>query len=100
MTSFYFHGLRKYFLGISLRLEVLLAALFISVSNRYQKKTIYLLLATGLKGYFNEEIRTKQDLSYISIYSLSILYNSKFILMATSLGTNVVVVTRVHCITV
>ena len=45
-----------------------------------------------------EEIRTKQDLSYISIYSLSILYNSKFILMATSLGTNAVVVTRVHCI--
>ena len=32
---------------ISIRLEVLLAALFISVSNRYQKKTIYLLFATG-----------------------------------------------------
>ena len=29
---------------------------------------------------------------------LRILYNSKFILMATSLRTNVVVVTRVHCI--
>ena len=28
---------------------------------------------------------------------LSIFYNSKFILMATSLGTNAVVVTRVHC---
>ena len=28
---------------------------------------------------------------------LSILYNSKFILMATSLGTNAVVVTRVYC---
>ena len=27
--------------------EVLLAALFISVSNRYQKKTIYLLFAIG-----------------------------------------------------
>ena len=27
-----------------------------------------------------------------------ILYNSKFILMATSLGTNAVVVTKVHCI--
>ena len=26
---------------------ILLAALFISVSNRYQKKTIYLLFATG-----------------------------------------------------
>ena len=46
---------------------------------------------------FYKEIRTKQGLSYISIYSLSILYNSKFILMATSLGTNAVVVTRVHC---
>ena len=34
------------FLEISMRLEVLLAALFISVSNRYQKKTIYLLFAT------------------------------------------------------
>ena len=44
-----------------------------------------------------EEIRTKQNLSYISICSLSILY-SKFILMATCLGTNAVVVTRVFCI--
>ena len=35
------------FLEISTRLKVLLAALFISVSNRYQKKTIYLLFATG-----------------------------------------------------
>ena len=45
---------------------------------------------------FYEEIRRKQDLPYISICSLSILYSSKFILMATSLGTNAVVVTRVH----
>ena len=35
------------FLEISIRLEVFLAALFIRVSNRYQKKTIYLLFATG-----------------------------------------------------
>ena len=42
---------------------------------------------------FYEEIRTKHDLSYLS---WSILYNSKFILMATSLGTNAIVVTRVH----
>ena len=34
MTSFYFQGLRKCFLEISIRLEVLLAALFISVSKR------------------------------------------------------------------
>ena len=53
VTSFYFQGLRKCFLEISIRLEVLLAALFISVSNRYQKKTIYLLFATGWKGYKN-----------------------------------------------
>ena len=37
-----------------------------------------------------EEVRIKQDISYISI--------CKFILMATCLGTNAVVVTRVHCI--
>ena len=42
------------------------------------------------------KIRIKQDLSYISICSLGILYNGKFILMATSLGTHSVVVTRVH----
>ena len=44
---FLFPGLRKCFLEIRIRLEVLLAALFISVSNRYQKKTVYLLFATG-----------------------------------------------------
>ena len=45
-----------------------------------------------------EEVKTKQDLSYVSICSLRILYNSKYILMATSLGTNAVVVTMVQCI--
>ena len=49
MTSFYFQGLRKRFLEISIRLEVLLAALFISVSNRYQKKTVYLLFRAWVK---------------------------------------------------
>ena len=44
---FLFPRLRKCFLEISIRLEVLLAALFINVSNRCQKKTIYLLFATG-----------------------------------------------------
>ena len=43
------------------------------------------------KHMFYEEIKTKQECS------LSILYNSKFILMATSSGTNAVVVTRDHC---
>ena len=38
MTSFYFQGLRKCFLEISIRLDVLLAALFISVSNRYPEE--------------------------------------------------------------
>ena len=33
MTSFYFQGLRKCFLEISIRLEVLLAALFISLQQ-------------------------------------------------------------------
>ena len=47
------------------------------------------------KHKFCKEIRTKYDLSYILICSLSILYNSKLILMATSLGTNAVVM-RVH----
>ena len=41
---FYFQGLRKCFLE---KKEVFLAAVFISVSNRYQKKTIYLLFAAG-----------------------------------------------------
>ena len=47
MISFYFQGLRKCFLEVSIRLEVLLAALLISVSNRYQNKTIYLLFVAG-----------------------------------------------------
>ena len=42
------------------------------------------------------EIRTKQDLSYISFSSFRILYGSKFVLM-TSFGANAVVVTRVLC---
>ena len=65
---------------------------------------VYLLESTHLgdsnkylKHMFYDEIRTKQDVSYISICSLSILYNSKFILLATSLEINVVVVTRVQC---
>ena len=44
---FLFPRLKKMLSEINIRLEVLLAALFISVSNRYQKKTIYLLFATG-----------------------------------------------------
>ena len=44
---------------------------------------------------FYKDIRKR--LSYISFCLLRILYNSKFIIMAASLGTNAVVVTRVHC---
>ena len=47
---------------------------------------------------FYEEIKIKEGLPYISFCPLRILYNSKFILMAILLGTNSVVVTRVHCI--
>ena len=45
---------------------------------------------------FYEDIRIKQYLSDISIFLLSILYNSKFILMATPLKTNAVVMV-VNC---
>ena len=48
---------------------------------------------------FSGEIRIKQWLSYILFCPLRILYNDKFILKATSLGTNAIVVTRVHCMT-
>ena len=55
-------------------------------SNKYPKHMLY------------EEIRIKQCLSYISFCPLRILYNSKVIIMATSLETNSVLVTRIHCI--
>ena len=66
------------------------------------------LLVSPLRGYSNkypkcmfyEEIRMKQGLSYISFCPLRILYNNKFIIMATSLGTNAIVLTWVHCILV
>ena len=48
-----------------------------------------------LNHMFYEEMITKQDLSYVSICSLSILYKRKFILMATSLGRNGAAVTKV-----
>ena len=48
------------------------------------------------KPIFYEEIRIKQGLSYILFCPLRIVYNSKFIIMATFLGTNAVIVTRVH----
>ena len=50
------------------------------------------------KHMFYEEIRIKQGLSYMSVCPLRILYNNKSIIMATCLGTNDVIVTRVHCI--
>ena len=51
-----------------------------------------------IKHMFYEEIRIKQGLSYILFCPLRILYNSKFIIIATFLGTNTVAVTRVYCI--
>ena len=65
VTSFYFQGLRKCFLEISICLEVLLAALFISVSNRYQKKTIFICFSrmgkkvtkcVSVKGEYFEDL--------------------------------------------
>ena len=50
------------------------------------------------KHMFYEEIRIKQGLSNILFCPLRILYNSKFIRMATFFGTDAAVVTRVHCI--
>ena len=47
--------------------------------------------------YEDIHVRIKQGLSYISFCPLRFRYNSKFILIATSLGTNAVIVTRVHC---
>ena len=47
---------------------------------------------------FSEEIRIKRGLSLLLFCPLRILYNSKVIIMATFLGTNAVVLTRVHCI--
>ena len=44
---------------------------------------------------FFEEIRIKQGLLFCP---LRILYNSKFILMAISLGIKAAVETRVHCV--
>ena len=49
------------------------------------------------KHMFYEEIRIQEDLSYTLFCPLRILYNSKFIIMATFLGTNAVIVRRVYC---
>ena len=45
-------------------------------------------ILTNIQNMFFEEIRIKQDFSYISVCSLSILYDSKFILMAMSCRCN------------
>ena len=49
------------------------------------------------KHMYCEKIRINHGLYYISFRPLRILYKSKFIIMAISLGTNAVVVARVHC---
>ena len=46
------------------------------------------------KHIFCKEIRIRHACIF---YPLRVLYNSKFILMATSLGITAVVVARVHC---
>ena len=65
--------------SINIRFGYLLESPHRGDSNKYPKHMFY------------KEIR------YIPFCPLRILYNSKFILMATSLETNAVVVTRVHC---
>ena len=49
------------------------------------------------KHMFYEEIRIKRGFFYLSFCPLKNLYNSKFIIMATSLGANAVVVT-LNCV--
>ena len=49
VTSFYFQGLRKCFLEISIRLEVLLAALFISVSTDTKRRLFICFSRLGKK---------------------------------------------------
>ena len=64
---------------------------------------IFVRITTGDSNKYPKHIcsmrgnENKKDLSYISICSFSVLYNSKFVLMAMSLGANAVIVTRVHC---
>ena len=53
-------------------------------SNKYPKQKVY------------EDLRIKHGICCIAFCSY-ILYNSKFIIMVISFGTNAVVVTRVHC---
>ena len=78
--------------------KVIVFNAFKNIWFRYLLDRLSEAILKNIQNMFSEEIRTKLDLSYISIWSLSVPYNSKFILKATSLGTNVVVVTRVHCI--
>ena len=49
------------------------------------------------KHMFYEKMRIKQGISCISFCLWRILYSSRFILMAISLGVSAVVVTKVHC---
>ena len=49
------------------------------------------------KHTFYEKMIIKQDLSYISFCPLRPLFYRKFLFKATSLGTNGVIVTKVHC---
>ena len=77
--------------------------LYINVGNNEKLcKNIALNLQAHMfwkypKHMFYEEIRMKQGLLFILFCPIRILYNSIFILMATALGTNAVVVMRVHC---
>ena len=79
--------MQEYYIKISSNkcFEYLLESPHWGDSHKYPKHTFY-----GV-------IRIKRGLSYISLCPFRILCNSKFILMARSLETNAVVVTRGHC---
>ena len=58
---------------------------------------MFWIFLTNIKNMFFDETRIKNVFCYISFCPLRFLYNREFILMATSLGTNAVIVTRADC---
>ena len=68
----------------------------------YLKKCILVIcevILSNIQNVFLEEVKTKQGLYYIIQCNILLMKDSlqqKFILFATSLGMNAVIVTRVH----
>ena len=85
MHTYYIKCFKRHMFWIFVRIASL--GPYVSDSNKYQKKK-----------YILWENKNKRE-PFLHILSVKeIFYNSKFILMATSLGTNALVVTRVMCI--